>query len=266
MSVRVVVIILTTIASFLLYCLRVNLSIAILAMVNNTALMVESEQSISEHFEGGCPREANTSHHNYLRKLKKCKCYYFLLFEKEGIYVWKPSIQAIILCSYFYGYTSTQVFGGRFAEKWGGKWVCGIGILGSAIATFLVPISADYIMFISALRVLIGAFHGLVYSSVYNLFMKWVPQKERSIAIALVMGAGPFGGFVVAPFTGFLCDNSFMGGWPAAFYLLAIIACVWSAFWFIFVTDLPENHPRISKAELILIKSGSNQQTKPEQQ
>ncbi|RWS27439.1 Sialin-like protein [Leptotrombidium deliense] len=213
-------------------------------MVNNTALMVASEQSVSEHFDGGCPREANTSHHNYLRK--------------EGIYVWTPSMQAMILGSYFYGYTATQVSGGRLAEKWGGKWVCGIGILGSAIATFLVPMSADYFI------VIIGAFHGLVYSSVYNIFMKWVPQNERSTAIAFMMAAGHFGGFVVSPFTGFLCDNSFMGGWPAAFYILAIIACVWSALWFIFVTDLPENHPRISKAELMLIKSGTNQQTKPE--
>ncbi len=45
----------------------------------------------------------------------------------------------IILGAFFYGYITTQLPGGYFAGKWGGKNLFGLGILGTAFLTLLTP-------------------------------------------------------------------------------------------------------------------------------
>ena len=47
-----------------------------------------------------------------------------------------------MLSSYFYGAIVTQVPGGILAEKFGGKWVIGVGSLVGAVVTLLTPLAA----------------------------------------------------------------------------------------------------------------------------
>lgn len=47
-----------------------------------------------------------------------------------------------ILAAFFYGYIITQIPGGLLAQKIGGRWVYGIGIVMTAVLTLLTPIAA----------------------------------------------------------------------------------------------------------------------------
>ena len=40
---------------------------------------------------------------------------------------WSSTIQGLVLSSFFIGYMSTQVLGGAFADRFGGKLVLGVG-------------------------------------------------------------------------------------------------------------------------------------------
>ena len=40
---------------------------------------------------------------------------------------WSSTTQGLVLSSFFVGYLSTQVLGGALADKFGGKWVLGVG-------------------------------------------------------------------------------------------------------------------------------------------
>ena len=51
-------------------------------------------------------------------------------------------MQGLILGSFFYGYICTQIPGGWLAEKFGGKWLFGLGVLGTAVLTLLTPVAA----------------------------------------------------------------------------------------------------------------------------
>lgn len=62
--------------------------------------------------------------------------------QKPGEFNWDEAKQGIVLGSFFYGYVLTQVPGGRLAELFGGKLIYGIGVLVTAIFTFLSPIAA----------------------------------------------------------------------------------------------------------------------------
>ena len=93
--------------------MRVNLSVAIVYMVNNTAISGNGYRSS----EGEV--------------------------DKDGPFVWDEAQQGVILGMFFYGYvvtqveilniftfiqtTTCQVPGGRMAEIVGGKWLFGVG-------------------------------------------------------------------------------------------------------------------------------------------
>ncbi|KAG7294823.1 hypothetical protein JYU34_022803, partial [Plutella xylostella] len=113
------------------YAMRVNLSVAIVAMINSTAPLPSNDSTLDV-----CPASApsNTS-----------------IPAKPGEFNWSAEQQSIILGSFFYGYVLTQVPGGRIAEIFGGKLVYGIGVLLTAIFTILSPIAAytDFKFFIA---------------------------------------------------------------------------------------------------------------------
>ena len=65
--------------------------------------------------------------------------------------------QGRILGAFFYGYVITQIPGGYLAEKYGGKWLFGIGTFLTAILTLLTPVAAKASLpTLIALRVLMG--------------------------------------------------------------------------------------------------------------
>ena len=79
------------------------------------------------------------------------------------------------------------------SEKYGGKWVFGIGCLLSAILTLATPLAADAgIEVLVALRALEGLGIGVAYPAMHTLMSKWVPLPERSRTVAVIAaGANP---------------------------------------------------------------------------
>lgn len=71
---------------------------------------------------------------------------------------WSESTQGLILSGFYYGYAITHVPGGYLAERYGGKWTLGIGLLSTAIFTLLTPIvvKAGGATWLFILRVLQG--------------------------------------------------------------------------------------------------------------
>ena len=65
----------------------------------------------------------------------------------------------MVLGAFYYGYVVTQVPGGCMADKYGGKWMFGLGSFISAICTILHPVAARYgggITLLCLLRVMKG--------------------------------------------------------------------------------------------------------------
>lgn len=55
------------------------------------------------------------------------------------MYDWDEKTQGLILSSFYWGYVITHLPGGMLAEKFGGKYSLGLGILSTAIFTLLTP-------------------------------------------------------------------------------------------------------------------------------
>ncbi|XP_068633318.1 putative inorganic phosphate cotransporter [Battus philenor] len=225
------------------YAMRVNLSVAIVAMINSTTVPNNSTLDVCK-----APTPSNTT-----------------IPSKPGDFNWTPEQQSIILGSFFYGYVLTQVPGGRIAEIFGGKLVYGVGVLLTAIFTILSPIAAyvDFKFFI-VVRVLEGLGEGVTYPAMHAMLARWIPPLERSKFAAYVYAGSNIGTVISLPISGWLCTLDFGGGWPLCFYLFGGLGVLWFIAWMFLIYDTPQKHPRICPKEVEYItQSIGPQEDKP---
>lgn len=218
------------------YAMRVNLSVAIVAMVNHTAM---ATTNVTNNTFDNCPVPASTN---------------ATIKPQDGTFLWDEKTQGIVLGSFFYGYVLTQVPGGRLAEIFGGKIVFGCGLLTTAIFTLLTPIAAQLnFTFFIIVRVIEGMGEGVTFPAMHAMLARWIPPLERSKFAAYVYAGANFGTILSLPISGWLCGLKFMGGWPLAFYVFGGLGIVWLVFWIFFIYDTPSSHPRICRQEQAFI-------------
>ncbi|XP_015924058.2 sialin [Parasteatoda tepidariorum] len=226
------------------YSIRVNLNVAIVAMVNNTAVYHHSGVNHTVEHECSIEREAL----NQTTPVNE--------FRREGEFNWSPQTQGIILGAFYYGYCIFQIPGGRLAEALSGKWVFGIGNLVPALLTLLTPMAARYgVGALIAIRALEGLFQGVSCPAMHTMIGRWLPDSEKSFLTSLIycgIATGTVAGMNIA---GLFCNSDLFGGWPAAFYIIGIFGCVWFVLWCIFISDSPTSHPCITEEELDYITS-----------
>ncbi|XP_011499545.1 PREDICTED: sialin-like isoform X2 [Ceratosolen solmsi marchali] len=202
----------------LVYAMRVNLSVAIVSMVNQSAI----PHSDNESGVDACPKinPVNTT--------------------------FVPSA----------GYVITNVPGGRVAEKIGGKLVYGLGVFLTSLLTVISPFAAYWGLYpFLVIRVAEGFTEGVTFPAMHSMLAHWVPPLERSKFAALVYAGSNFGTVISLPLSGWLCSLELWGGWPLSFYLFGSLGLVWYIFWLIYVFDTPAEHPRIDPQEKLYIES-----------
>lgn len=217
----------------MVYALRVNLSVVMVAMVNGTVTQPIGNSSQAEVCPKHSSPEGNSTNEG-----------------PPGVpqYDWSSETQGVILSSFFYGYILTQVVGGYVSDRFGGKLFLGLGVLCTAVLTLLTPLAASLgVPYLIALRAAEGVGEGVSFPAMNAMWARWAPPLERSRLVTFSAAGVSFGTFVALPLTGFMCQSL---GWPSVFYIFGAAGCVWSVFWFTLVSDEPRSHPRISKSEL----------------
>ncbi|KAI3358811.1 hypothetical protein L3Q82_015213 [Scortum barcoo] len=215
------------------YGLRVNLSVAMVAMVNNTDPKPAQNRSVFH----ACPLPSGMENSSDTFP------------QPAGVpqYPWDSATQGWLLGAFFFGYLCTQIPGGYLSGHYGGSIFLGLGVLGTAVLTLLTPLAAQmgsYWLF--ALRALEGFGEGVTFPAMMAMWARWAPPLERSRLMTLSGSGASFGAFLSLPLTGYICQAF---GWPAVFYLCGGAGCLWAVFWFIFVSDDPRTHRRISEEE-----------------
>ncbi|EPY78003.1 Sialin isoform 2-like protein [Camelus ferus] len=155
---------------FVLYALRVNLSVALVDMVDSNSTAADNRTS-SECAEHSAPIKVL---HNQTGKR----------------YQWDAETQGWILGSFFYGYIITQIPGGYMASRVGGKLLLGFGILGTAVFTLFTPLAADLgVGALVALRALEGLGEGVTFPAMHSMWSSWAPPLERSKLLSISYAA-----------------------------------------------------------------------------
>uniref|UniRef100_A0A4W5NVN6 Sialin n=1 Tax=Hucho hucho TaxID=62062 RepID=A0A4W5NVN6_9TELE len=221
---------------FVAYALRVNLSVAMVDMLNNTDASGNTSTSVSPAH----PSPARPKHNH-----------------TASVYDWDSVTQGWILGSFFYSYILTQIPGGYLASKYGAKWLLGLGILGTVIFTLLTPMAADLgAGYLIAVRVLEGIGEGVTFSAMHAMWASWAPPMERSRLLTIAYTGAQLGTVVTLPLSGQIC-----------FYLdsklvrhVRLCVCIVGIVWAPLVSNTPSIHPRISEQERLYITSTLNKE------
>ncbi|GFZ06837.1 major facilitator superfamily protein [Actinidia rufa] len=136
---------------------------------------------------------------------------------------WNSATVGLIQSSFFWGYLLTQIVGGIWADKIGGKLVLGFG--------------------------------GVAMPAMNNILSKWIPVSERSRSLALVysgMYLGSVTGLALSP----ILIHKF--GWPSVFYSFGSLGSIWFALWLSKAHSSPQEDPELTAGEKRLILGSSN--------
>ncbi|XP_076634993.1 major facilitator superfamily transporter 10 [Colletes latitarsis] len=220
----------------LVYAMRVNLSVAIISMVNQTAGIHHDDNTTDV-----C-NNTKSSNGTFIPRARK--------------FDWDEKTQGLILGAFFLGYVVTNVPGGRMAEKFGGKLIYGLGVFLTAVLTVISPFAAyaGLVPFL-IVRVAEGVTEGVTFPAMHSMLAHWIPPLERNKFAAVVYAGVNFGTVISLPVSGWLCSFELWDGWPLAFYLFGSLGIVWYAFWLIFVFDTPAQHPKIDPLERAYIEA-----------
>ncbi|KAK3095969.1 hypothetical protein FSP39_021470, partial [Pinctada imbricata] len=225
-----------------LYMLRVNMSVAIVCMVNQTAL------------RGNVSTESTDKSDNNRTGLDETSCVAELSHDnqesEDGEFLWDKRTQGVILGSFYWGYICTQIAGGWLSTRFGGKRVFGWFMFVCALATIFTPLAARaHVYFLITLRFLAGFCQGVVWPAQQSLWASWAPPLESSRLGGFGYAGSQIGNVITFPLAALLCKYGFDGGWSSIFYIFGGIGILWFIAWMILVYDSPNQHPRISEAE-----------------
>ncbi|KAI5652005.1 major facilitator superfamily domain-containing protein [Phthorimaea operculella] len=216
------------------YTMRVCLNLAVTQMVKN-------DKTDGFHYDpDACPDDVESLVNGTISTNLK----------PHAMFEWSESTQGLILSGFYYGYALTHVPGGYLAERYGGKWTLGIGLLSTAIFTMLTPVvvKAGGATALFILRVLQGMGEGPTMPALMIVLARWVPPHERSRQGAVVFGGAQIGNIFGSFMSGFLMAGN--GDWANVFYFFGGFGVLWFIFWSILCFSTPNTHPYISDEEL----------------
>ncbi|XP_029176007.1 sialin-like [Nylanderia fulva] len=175
-------------------------------------------------------------------------------------YDWDEYTQGLILSSFYWGYVITHLPGGILAEKFGGKYSLGLGMLSTAIFTLLTPVVVDWSESdgLIVLRILMGLGEGTTFPALNAMLAQWTPPEERSMIGSLVFAGAQIGTVLSNVFSGLMLHTY---TWPVVFYVFGGIGVLWFLVWVLICYNNPYEHPFISEREVKYLHERMNEHT-----
>jgi ACS family glucarate transporter-like MFS transporter len=158
------------------------------------------------------------------------------------------------------GYALFHIPGGWLGDTVGPRRVLTLAILWWSVFTALTAVAGEWwlasvfgpLSSFMIVRFLIGMGEGAAYPNSNRAVASWMAPGERARAAGLVLAGVGVGYGLAPPVVSWIMVHY---GWRAAFYVFGFVGLVLAVVWYRFVTDRPEDHPRVSAAELARIRS-----------
>nr|XP_031850573.1 putative inorganic phosphate cotransporter isoform X1 [Nomia melanderi] len=224
----------------IIYGFKVNVSVAIVAMVNHTAVKQSTLHEIKSENATAITTMDECQHDGLSLNTTKN-------IVEDGPFVWNEPLQGLILSSYFWGYMVSLLPGGRMAELLSAKWVMNGSVLLNVVASILSPVAAQlhYSLFI-VMRFIQGIGGGVTFPAMHVMVAKWAPPNERSVLASIVYAGTALGTVISILLTGILAANF---EWVWIFYIEGALCLIWCTAWWIMIEDSPEKQTRFISQE-----------------
>ncbi|KAG7209306.1 hypothetical protein KM043_015417 [Ampulex compressa] len=214
----------------ILYGFKVNLSVAIVAMVNHTAHTnnLYNHSYANENTEMVCDHQDDVTN--------------VTINNEVGPFTWSVQLQGVILSSYFWGYMISLLPGGRMAELLSAQWVMNVSVLLNSVASMLSPVAAEaHYSLMILMRFIQGLGGGVSFPAMHVMIAKWAPPHERSVIASIIYAGTALGTVISIILSGMLAANL---GWKSIFYVEGALCLIWCTAWWLMIADSPEKQTR----------------------
>ncbi|XP_043276132.1 solute carrier family 17 member 9 [Venturia canescens] len=162
---------------------------------------------------------------------------------------WTKTDSGIILSSFFWGYTVTQVASGYVSDRIGGQKIIWFAALGWSTSTFFLPEvinlfdNVDYsVPAVATFRAISGAFQGMHFPSMISLTSQRLHESERASFFSVLISGSALGILLCGSLGSYLLENY---NWSLVFQMLGGVSVAWTAI--LYYHSLSINSSRVWK-------------------
>ncbi|MEH2921649.1 MFS transporter [Samsonia erythrinae] len=166
-----------------------------------------------------------------------------------------PEMMGFIMAAFFWSYSLLQIPAGWFADRFGQKKALGLAVGWWSVATSAMGLATGFKSLLG-LRIALGIGEAAAYPSNAGIAAKWFPDKERATISGLFDSASKFGGAVAMPLIVWMI---YVFDWRLTFAIIGSMGILWVIAWYFIYSENPEDHKKISKAEVDYIRQGQVQ-------
>jgi ACS family hexuronate transporter-like MFS transporter len=163
---------------------------------------------------------------------------------------WSEIDYANIVFWFQVAYAAGYLFGGRLMDRIGLRIGYGLAILLWSLAAMGHAFARTVPHFCIA-RFGLGLAEGGNFPAAIKTVSEWFPRKERALATGLFNAGCNIGAILTPLIVPWIALNM---GWPASFFITGALGLVCALAW-VLVYRRPQQHPRLSQAELEHIQS-----------
>jgi ACS family hexuronate transporter-like MFS transporter len=147
-------------------------------------------------------------------------------------------------------YAAGMILVGRLVDRLGTRLGYALAMAFWSLASMGHALGSSFTSFVIA-RSALGFGEAGVFPASIKTVAEWFPKKERALATG-IFNAGTNAGAIVTPLI--VPWITLYWGWRWAFVITGALGFVWLVFWLVLYRK-PEEHSRVSKAELAYIRS-----------
>jgi sugar phosphate permease len=157
---------------------------------------------------------------------------------------------------FFWAYALFQIPTGLLVDRWGPRKALTLfGLLGAATmamsaGTLWVDAATGFVILFLA-RVLMGIAQAGLFPASTRALSVWIPLRRRAFAAGVLQACMSVGGALGAFVTALLLPRVY---WPWIFLIYAVPGLVWSAWFFAWFRDRPDDHRGTNDAERELLR------------
>lgn len=166
-----------------------------------------------------------------------------------------------VLSAFVLGYALFQVPGGWLGDRYGPRGVLTAAILAWSLFTAAtgiaprLPLAAWFGLpwAFAIIRFLIGVGEATAFPNTNRMVAFWMAAAQRGVGNSLWLVGIGLGGVFTPMFIASITES---WGWRMSFYVCGAVGVAVALLWHLYITNRPEEHPRVNAAELALIHAG----------
>lgn len=155
---------------------------------------------------------------------------------------------AVITTTFLWTYAVAYVVSGWVIDKLGSRRGLLVFVSGWSIANMLHAFATGVGSF-QFYRGLLATMEPASFPAGLKAVTEWFPMRDRALAVGIFNAGTALGNTLAVPIA---AGIALRYGWQAAFVFTGAVGFVWVAVWYFFYR-LPNEHPNITKEELVLI-------------